>query len=344
MPEPVEAPLVAVATFLTWLEDNGSGYVAAARAGCKDIRVAVRQGWKAITEDMAAQWASCFGLELEDIWADHPAKMPVQPSGMNQIDRVVAIGEIDRRPKPKPAATFERSGALARPAPQRPAGTSPEPVRPGPDMAALAEMGLHPVRPASRYAPSADPCPHCGRDDFLSKMGRGSHVRNCPKRPGADVEGDGRVPCPVAGCKAMLKAKVGLANHLHRAHPTVIPIVIDPDMPPGTAILKMTPDASTGIEDFGLLDSTRSIADPEPTGRPAGADDTHTYSILPSWSLPVGDDTAEWARDWRRRYLDLLLSWASQDGPNSELLDRIERQIAALDERQIAALDERTTP
>jgi hypothetical protein len=32
-------------------------------------------------------------------------------------------------------------------------------------------------------------------------------------------------------------------------------------------------------------------------------------------------------RSPERRYLDLLLSWAERDGPNTDLLDRIERAL-----------------
>jgi hypothetical protein len=33
-------------------------------------------------------------------------------------------------------------------------------------------------------------------------------------------------------------------------------------------------------------------------------------------------------RSPERRYLDLLLSWAERDGPNTDLLDRIEAMLA----------------
>jgi hypothetical protein len=190
--------------------------------------------------------------------------------------------------------------------------------------------------------PESLPCPTCSAP-FATASQRGGHMRWCgversparkshhkraPSAPVPIVPGElgyaktghvGRVPVPerkrkmTAGmepcpiCQVPQLVLKGLRNHIRNAH-------------------HRDPDEMLGVPTYRQI---KPIGDPVPAVVPP-SDPSDVLSIgewCEAHPRPKAPDADVDMRSPERRYLDLLLSWAERDGPNTDLLDRIERAL-----------------
>jgi hypothetical protein len=115
----------------------------------------------------------------------------------------------------------------------------------------------------------------------------------------------GMEPCPI--CQVPQLVLKGLRNHIRNAH-------------------HRDPDEMLGVPTYRQI---KPIGDPVPAVVPP-SDPSDVLSIgewCEAHPRPKAPDADVDMRSPERRYLDLLLSWAERDGPNTDLLDRIERAL-----------------
>ena len=116
----------------------------------------------------------------------------------------------------------------------------------------------------------------------------------------------GMVPCPI--CQVPQLVLKGLRNHIRNAH-------------------HRDPDEMLGVPTYRQI---KPIGDPVPAVVPP-SDPSDVLSIgewCEAHPRPKAPDADVDMRSPERRYLDLLLSWAERDGPNTDLLDRIEPALS----------------
>ena len=324
MTDTAAVPQYSVVTFLTWLLAHTSDTLSgASRKGCREIRVAARS-WQTIGEDLAQQWADTYDVDVESIWGDgvyreEPLPEPVSlvgaaggPTSPLPIWGDAVHGDeptIEQGPQPVPVGeTSPQSVPVLSVVPDLAASgvtissmvrmVDLPPLLPplgvfDPDPKTATNVPESPPVPMPMPLPMGTQLPNPAPEP---KAASGHVTRLTPDQRSRPLRA-GYAPCPI--CQVPQLVKAGMRNHVRHAH-------------------KRDPDELFGIPTYrsrGPLSAQQDGA-PQPP--------------LPPLPPPAAPDADVWLRDWRRRYLDLLLSWASEDGPNTELLGLIEREYERL--------------
>jgi hypothetical protein len=326
--------MFSVSKFADWLESTGSGVNAAARLGCREVRVAMRS-WKAITEDMAIQWASSFGADVDEIWGDGAsaprvrAYDPVQsPESLNQqgassrealvssfpVPHLPESGKIED-PKPVPVHS---SGKNHHPhqSTLKLAPTRAEAEKTAPAVDTDAQMKQTSLSDSSigsspdRTSGYPKPCPKCGKSDFKDSAGRAGHMRWCGQTR------DTEEACPY-GCVEPVKGGVG--NHVRWHHPDRRrePVATSPTTPCPVCLESITtknlvrhlrtrhPDRAIPPQTRVSRESIVQAAAEKPvtafsSGTPAIASVPAPRRFIPEMDLPLRNvdlpDPPKWAR------------------------------------------------
>lgn len=322
-------PTYSVARFLAWLDERGYGAVSARGRGCRFLP-SLPGPQDTVSESVAAEWAACFGVELEEIWGD--AVHREEP----RTDAPTQAAPVGGEPSPQSVLSVV-------PTPYDPPSTWTSPIRLDPYEVGKRAAEEEFVPAVLVDEPESFPCPTCSAP-FATASQRGGHMRWCgverpparkshhkraPSAPVPIVPGEsgyartghvgrvpvperkrkmtaGMVPCPI--CQVPQLVLKGLRNHIRNAH-------------------HRDPDEMLGVPTYRQI---KPIGDPVPAVVPP-SDPSDVLSIgewCEAHPRPKAPDADVDMRSPERRYLDLLLSWAERDGPNTDLLDRIEAMLA----------------
>ena len=299
-----------------------------------------------VSESVAAEWAACFGVELEEIWGDavhreepdtdaptqaapvggEPSPQPVLSLVLGEQPPLVPVPDdpwaADQSVR-APAWAVDPDGVMRPIVPVELDDPTPDDLTPSgwaePVSSTVTMVDPYEVVPG--IAPvrrRAIACPQCritngqpsapvpivpAAESGHAKTG---HVGRVPVPERKRKMTAGMVPCPI--CQVPQLVLKGLRNHIRNAH-------------------HRDPDEMLGVPTYRQI---KPIGDPVPAVVPP-SDPSDVLSIgewCEAHPRPKAPDADVDMRSPERRYLDLLLSWAERDGPNTDLLDRIEAMLA----------------